>query len=159
MTMSASTTYQTKVYEKRSIMKTSVAQLIAFHERPDIFAKLSPPPLIVRVRRDDRKSLTDGDLEFTLWFGFFPIKWWARHEPGPTDTSFADVMVTGPMAYWRHEHIFQEAAGGAELIDRITLAHDKGLRGIFSRLMFDGLPLQFLFFYRHLRTRSIVEKQ
>ncbi len=158
MTISSPVTPKTKLYEKRSVMKTSVAQLTAFHERPDIFAKLSPPPLIVQVRRDDRKSLTEGDLEFTLWFGFFPVKWWARHEPGPTTTSFADVMVAGPLAYWRHEHIFQDAPGGAELIDRITLAHDTGLRGILSRLMFDGLPLQFLFFYRHLRTRSMVEK-
>lgn len=158
MAMSAPIIPQTHIYEKRSQLKTSVAQLVAFHERADIFAKLSPPPLIVQVRRDDRKSLTEGDLEFTLWFGPVPIKWWARHEPGPTPASFADVMVAGPLAYWRHEHIFQESDGGAELVDRVTLAHHTGWRGIFSRLMFDGVPLQFLFFYRHLRTRSIVEK-
>lgn len=147
-----------KVYEKRSVFKTSVTQLIAFHERPDIFTKLAPPPMLIRVRRDDRTSLTEGDLEFTLWFGFFPVKWWARHEPGPTETSFADVMVSGPLAYWRHEHIFREVSTGAELIDRITLAHHTGLRGLVSRLMFDGVLLRFLFFYRHLRTRLALER-
>jgi hypothetical protein len=32
------------------------------------------------------------------------------------------------------------------------------LIGLFTRLFFDGLPLRFLFFYRHLRTRMVIGK-
>lgn len=145
------------VYEKRTVMKTTLAKMTAFHSDPKAFSKLSPPPIFARIIRDDRTSLTEGELEFTLWFGFIPIRWLARHEPGPTPHSFADFMVKGPMAYWRHEHIFEETAGGVALIDRVTLAHKSGLAGLLTRLMFDGLPLQFLFFYRHMRTRSAVQ--
>jgi len=63
------------------------------------------------------------------------------------------------MAYWRHEHIFEETPGGAALIDRVTLAHKPGIMGLVTRLIFDGLPLRFLFFYRHWRTRQAVEKR
>lgn len=141
------------VYEKRSVMKSTLAKMIAFHNDPGVLGKLSPPPLIVQVIHNGRQSLTEGEVEFRLWFGPFPIRWLARHEPGPTSHSFADVMVRGPLAYWRHEHIFEEAPDGVVLIDRVTLAHHPGIRGLLTRLMFDGVLLRFLFFYRHLRTR------
>jgi len=148
----------TSVYEKRTVMKTTMAKMLAFHEDPAAMPKLTPPPMIVRVKRDDRTALTEGELDFTLWFGPVPIRWLARHEPGPTDTSFADRMIEGPMAYWRHEHIFEETPDGIALIDRVTLAHKPGWQGLLTRLMFDGVPLRILFFYRHMRTRQAVER-
>lgn len=150
---------QAHTYEKRSVIKTTMAKMIAFHQDREALAILTPPPIFVQTHRDDRTAFDAGELEFTLWFGPLPLRWIARHEAGPTETSFADRMVSGPMAYWHHEHIFHEVEGGVELTDRVTLAHQPGLQGFFTRLMFDGLPLRLLFFYRHLRTRmSIAEK-
>lgn len=146
-----------RVFEKRTVMNTTLAKMTAFHNDPAALSRLSPPPIFIRIIRDDRTSLTEGELEFTLWFGPIPIRWLVRHEPGPTEHSFADFMLRGPMAYWRHEHIFEEVPGGVALIDRVTRAHRPGLTGLLTRLMFDGPPLHFLFFYRHLRTRSAVE--
>lgn len=147
------------VYEKRSVMKTTLAAMTAFHQDPKALGKLSPPPIFMQMHRDARTSLTEGELEFTLWFAVIPIRWVARHEPGPTPDSFADRQVRGPMAYWRHEHIFEETEGGVALIDRVTLAHKPGFKGLVTRLAFDGLPLRFLFFYRHLRTRMAVTQR
>lgn len=147
----------TKVYEKSTIMNTTLKKMMAFHESPEAFGKLVPPPMIAQLREDHRTSITDGDLKFTLWMGPIPIKWHARHQEGPTETSFADLMIEGPMAYWRHEHIFDVVADGVKLTDRITLAHKDGFQGFLTRLMFDGISLKFLFFYRHLRTKWAVE--
>ncbi len=143
----------TKIFEKRSIIPTSLQQMIAFHEDPRALFKLTPPPIFMRPVRDDLRSLTSGEREFILWFGPLPVRWVARHEPGPIETAFADRMLSGPLAEWRHEHIFREVAGGVELTDRVTYAHRPGLPGLLTQLVFDGLPLQMLFFYRHLRTR------
>lgn len=156
MQMTSDAPANAHVFETSSLIKTTMPHIIEFHEDPAALSKLSPPPIFAQMRRDDRQSLTEGDLEFTLWLGPIPIKWWARHEPGPTATSFADRMVDGPMAYWRHEHIFTQEADGVRLTDRVTLAHKGGLQGLFTRLMFDGLPLRILFFYRHLRTRMAI---
>lgn len=145
------------VFQKRTVMKTTVEKMTAFHQDPKALARLSPPPIFMQLHRDERTSLTTGEIEFTLWFAVIPIRWLARHESGPTPNSFADLMVRGPLAYWRHEHIFEPVAEGVALIDRVTLAHRPGLPGLLTRLMFDGLPLQFLFFYRHLRTKQAVE--
>lgn len=145
-------------FEHSSVINTTMDAIWDFHEDPQAFAKLTPPPIFVQVHRRDLDSLTDGEMEFTLWFGPVPIRWLAQHEPGPTEHSFADRMMRGPVAYWLHRHIFEEVEGGIRLTDRITIQHKPGAAGILTRLMFGGLPLRFLFIYRHLRTRLTLEK-
>lgn len=145
------------VYEKSTIMQTTLERMMQFHEDPAALGTLTPPPIFIQVREDNRSSITEGDLKFTLWFGPIPLKWHVQHEPGPNDSSFADRQLSGPMGYWRHEHIFEEVEGGVKLTDRLTIAHKPGLPGLLTRLAFDGIPLQILFFYRHLRTKWAVE--
>lgn len=142
-----------KVFETSTTIATTMEKMQEFHRDADALAKLTPPPIFVRLREDNRISNTEGDLKFTMWFGPVPLQWHAQHQSGPTETSFADFMVSGPMAYWRHEHIFEEVDGGVRLTDRVTLAHPSGWQGLLTRLVFDGLPLRILFIYRHLRTR------
>jgi hypothetical protein len=141
------------IFEHRSVIPTTLERLTAFHNDPRALRRLTPPPIIMQCLKDTRTSLTDGELTFRLWFGPLPVRWTACHEPGPTPTSFIDRMIEGPMAVWEHQHIFREVPGGIELLDHITYEHKPGLPGVFSRLLFGGLPLRFLFIYRHLRTR------
>ncbi len=148
---------RTRVFQKSSVIETTLAEIKRFHEAPSALASLTPPPIRMQVHRDERRSLTEGEIEFTLFFGPLPIRWTARHEPGPSIDSFADLQLRGPLAYWRHEHIFAEVAGGVALTDRITLAHRAGFIGLLTRLAFDGLPLRLLFAYRHWRTRRALQ--
>ncbi len=147
-----------KVFEKKSVMKGTVQQLWDFHAQPNAFGKLTPPPIFIRVRENKLKALTEGTVDFTMWLGPIPLHWIAQHEPGPTDTSFVDRQIIGPMGYWEHQHIFRAVPDGVELTDHVTLEHKAGLAGLFTRLMFDGIPLQIFFFYRHLRTRMALGK-
>ncbi len=130
---------------------------MAFHQDPRALSRLTMPPTFIQVLRDDRKSLTEGEIEFTLWLGPLPVRWVARHAPGPIATSFADQMVRGPMARWEHLHLFEPAGEHTRLVDRITYAYKGGIGGLFTRLVFDGLPLRLLFVYRHWRTRRALE--
>lgn len=142
-----------------SVIPGTAEAAFRFHDEPDAFRQLTPFPIFVQVHRDDRTSLTEGEVEFTLWFAFLPLRWTAWHEPGPTEFSFADRMLTGPMKTWRHVHIFRDVPGGVELTDCLTLDYpDKGFYALFTRLFFSGLPLRILFFYRHLRTRFGLRK-
>ena len=148
-----------RVFEKTSLINTTLDEMMRFHADPGALSKLTPPPIFMRVQRDDRRSIREGEIAFTLWFGPLPIRWLARHESGPAEHSFADRQIEGPMAHWRHEHIFEAASGGVLLTDRISYAHKAGLKGMLTRLMFDGLPLRFLFAYRHWRTRLATQRQ
>lgn len=142
-----------RVFQSSTLFNATVDDLVTFHTNSGP-PSLTPPPIIVTVQSDTRISLTSGELAFTLWFLILPIRWVARHEAGPIATSFADVMLSGPVAYWRHEHIFTAEGTQARLTDRITLQHKPGIVGLLTRLMFDGLPLRFLFFFRHQKTKS-----
>ena len=142
------------IFTQVSVLPTSVEELTAFHNRPDVLRRLTMPPLVLQVLRDARTSLTQGEIEFRLWFGPIPVRWFARHTNGPIPTSFKDIQVKGPLAIWEHEHLFESVPGGAKLTDRITIEHRKGLAGWLTRLAFDGLPLRMLFTYRHWQTRK-----
>lgn len=144
-----------KHFDVQSVMPGTVHDLMAFHAEPAALRKLMLPPTFIQVIRDERASLTSGELEFTLWIGPVPIRWVAQHLPGPTASSFTDQMLQGPMAKWEHQHLFEPAPGGTGTIlhDRIRYAHKPGLTGLLTRLVFDGLPLRVLFWYRHWRTR------
>lgn len=149
----------TQTFTHASLFSATPDDLHAFHARLDVLRTLTMPPLILQIIRDDRTSLTEGEIEFRLWFGPIPVRWLARHVPGPIPTSFKDVQMAGPLARWEHEHIFQPAPGGAKLVDRIVLEHKPGPHGWLTRLFFAGLPLRLLFLYRHWRTRRALARQ
>jgi ligand-binding SRPBCC domain-containing protein len=146
-----------QVYKKSSVFKTTMERMIAFHQAPQALQVLTPPPIFVQVIDDNRLSLRAGDVRFRLWFGFVPIEWHARHEAASNAESFVDVMVEGPMAYWRHEHLIEADGDFIRLTDTVSLAHKAGWRGLLTGLVFDGIPLRILFYYRHLRTKWTVE--
>lgn len=140
-------------FEHTSVLPAPLEKIWAFHEQPNAFGILTPPPIFVQVHRREMVSLRQGEIEFTLWFAFFPIRWLALHEPGSTPTSFVDRMLRGPLKTWRHEHRLEATPNGTRLTDQITIEHHDGWRGVLTRLMFDGLALRMLFVYRHLQTR------
>lgn len=141
-------------FEHRSIIPATPEQVWAFHAQPNAFRILTPPPIFVQVHRSTLTALTDGEVEFTLWFLLLPARWHVRHEPGSTPHSFVDRTLSGVIDRWVHEHTMRAVPGGTELIDHIEITHKpRGFWSIFSRLFFDGVPLRLLFVYRHLRTR------
>ncbi len=145
-----------KTFTFRSTMPATATELRALHADPKTFSHLTMPPIILQVLRDDRNSLTNGEIAFRLWFGPFPVNWLARHESGPTPESFKDVQVKGPLYFWEHEHVIESTGSGSVLTDRIRFAHKPGLSGLLTRLLFDGLPLRLLFVYRHWQTRRLL---
>jgi len=142
-----------QAFEKTSLIKTTLPAIIAFHEDARALSRLTPPPVFVQIQRDARQSLTQGEVDFTLWFGLLPVRWTARHEPGSSEHSFIDRQVRGPMDYWEHEHSFKPREGGVELRDHLRYRHGTGLWGLFTRVAFCRTLLHLLFSYRHLRTR------
>ena len=146
-------------FSHETLIPASAERVTEIHDRPETFKMLAMPPLVIQVLRDDRRSLFEGEVEFNLWFGPLPIRWVARHEPGPIPTSFRDVQLSGPHKTWVHDHVFVPVAGGTRLVDRISIEHAPGLKGVLSRLFFDGPLLKLLFIYRHWQTRRLLARE
>lgn len=146
-----------RVFVHRSEMRGSLRALRRFHEDPRALQRLTPFFMPLKILRDERRSLSEGDVELRMGLGPLSYRWLARHEPGPTAESFTDRMAEGPLALFVHQHILEEGEHGVVLTDRITLAHRPGWRGLLTRLVFDGPALRLLFVYRHWRTRRALE--
>jgi ligand-binding SRPBCC domain-containing protein len=146
-----------RTFRHHSVFCATIADLTRFHSDPAALRVLTPPPVLCQIVRDERTSLTAGEITFRLWMGPLPIEWVARHEPASVALGFADRMLCGPLASWRHEHQFRPLPQGVELVDEVTYAHPPGWRGALTRLMFGGPALRAVFWYRHWRTRRAVE--
>ncbi len=145
--------YMVKLFVHSSVFSTTAEALTDFHNQPDVLRELTMPPILLQVLRDERTSLTQGEIEFRLWFGPLPVRWVARHAAGSIPSVFKDIQVRGPLAHWEHEHLIEAVSGGTRLTDRITFAHHAGVSGWLTRILFADLLLRLLFTYRHWRTR------
>ena len=119
---------------------------------------LTPPPVWVQMHKIE--PMAEGSIsEFTLWFGFLPIRWTARHSNVDAEHGFTDTQVRGPMKQWVHTHNFSEVATGiTRITEHIEYAHDSGGRGLLSRLLFTPIGLWFTFCYRRFVIRRRLEK-
>jgi uncharacterized protein (TIGR01777 family) len=141
------------VFEKRSVVPASAAQLFRYHAAPRAFQRLTPPWEHADVVEPLRR-LADGErATFTVSVGPVPVRWVARHEnvvdSGPPGTilGFDDVMEQGPASSWRHQHRFEPVTDTAcTLVDRITWTTPPG--GGFVV----GPKLERMFAYRHAIT-------
>ena len=78
---------------------------VRFHRESASMAKITPPPILVRMHSVP-DELGDGDeMSFTLWMGPIPLRWTARIEQ-VVATGFIDRQVQGPFGKWIHRHIF-----------------------------------------------------
>jgi ligand-binding SRPBCC domain-containing protein len=132
-----------------------VAEVFAFHERPDAFALLSPkfPP----VRKAGGGSGIQPGTRVELRIA--GVRWSALHTAYEKDRLFVDEQVRGPFAKWIHRHEFEAMGSQSRLTDRIDYRLPGGALAdiLFGWLL--QLGLRRMFAHRHRVTREFCEKQ
>jgi ligand-binding SRPBCC domain-containing protein len=84
---------------------------------------LTPPWLRFSVRTPSPIHLQRGTrIDYRLWLHGVPIRWQSRMEVWEPPVRFVDVQTRGPYRRWRHEHVFQEVAGGTICRDVVDYA-------------------------------------
>lgn len=129
-----------------------------FHRDTRALRRLTPPPIFVQFHY--LEPLAEGSIaEFTLWFGPFPLRWRAVHTQVDEQRGFTDTQVAGPLRFWRHRHIFKALDAQTTLIrEEIEYEYPPGMDGWWTRVVYSPLLLRFLFLYRSLITRWILER-
>ena len=132
-------------------VNASLDAVAAFHQDTRALKKLNPPGIVVQLHRVD--PMAEGSVsEFTLWMGPIPIRWRAIHSNVGIN-GFTDTHDKGPMAYWKHTHSFEYIKEQKTRIhETIEHVHPKGLRSLFTRLLFGRIGLTILFTYRNWAT-------
>ncbi len=141
-------------FDYRFQVDASVEAVRAFHGSTSVLRKLTPPPTWMQVHRFG--ELEENMIaEFTMWLGPIPLRWKALHrDVGPG--GFTDVQLEGPMQRWEHHHRFNPLASDrCEVHEHIDFEHSPGVRGVFTRMLFNPLSLRFLFAYRAWVTRRL----
>ncbi len=127
-------------FELRSHYPHPRQEVFAWHTRPGALTRLTPPDW-ARVVSGPTDGLNVGStlrlsVSPSLLAAVLPgplrlgMGWRARHTAFEPGELFVDEQVSGPMAYWRHEHHFADGPGGSTTVTdtvhwraRTALAH------------------------------------
>jgi ligand-binding SRPBCC domain-containing protein len=124
-----------------------------FHAEPRIIRRLTPFVVPMSMHRMD--PLGEGSVsEFTLWFGFLPVRWTALHVDVDPQAGFTDIQESGPFRSWVHRHRYEpDPRGGSRIVEHVDYQHDMGWSGFLTRTLFSPPMLFLLFTYRSLVMR------
>ena len=147
-------------FVKESVIKATPERVFAFHELPDVMARLLPPWENSRIV-EAAASLNTGSraLIDTKLFGLFTVRWEALHTAYDPPRMFEDVQVKGPFRSWCHRHIVKPHEEGALLRDEIEYEPPLGILGRSVAPLLIVPRLQRLFDYRHQVTRDWCERK
>ena len=135
----------------------TVTAVSDFHHDTSILKKLTPPPIYTQIHSFE--PLGEGSVaNFTLWVGPIPLRWTAVHS-NVSVNGFTDTQQSGPMKSWAHTHRFTAVSPTkTQVSEHIEYSHHSGLKGLFTRLLFNNAGLYLLFTARKLITRYHVGK-
>lgn len=145
-------------YVHRTLINAPLARVAAFHQDGTALQKLMPPP--IHVDFHTVQAVREGSqVDFTMWFGPFRVRWIAIHTAVDSLRGFTDVQVTGPFKHWVHRHSFESIDDHTTVIqDEIRAEFGSGLLlGLVSRFMWLNLPV--LFWHRGRAIRQALRSE
>lgn len=143
-------------FEHSSIFSCPAVRLWAFHMRPDALNILSPPGTRVV---DPGDGVADGSV-VTLAIGWWPLAftWKALHTGVRPPSSFTDVAIESPFAFWAHQHEIETlGTTSSRLRDVVHYLPPRWLPRWLG-VPATRLGLRVLFAWRHRRTRRAVAR-
>jgi ligand-binding SRPBCC domain-containing protein len=143
-------------FQHRFHVKAPLAKVMEFHRRPIGLKSLTPPLAFMQAQKVPALIQQGDSLTFRMWLGPILVTWESQF-PELTENSFTDIQGRGPFESWQHRHIFiQVDSQTTEIVDQIEAHLSRNLwRWFVGSLMWLTLP--FLFWYRKIQTRRILE--
>ena len=110
------------VLERATRLPFAAETVFAWHERPGVLERLTPPWEHVRVI--GRSGGIEDGASVVLQVGTpLGLRWVVRHREYVPGRQFADEQVKGPFARWVHLHRFEpDGPSACIMTDRIEYA-------------------------------------
>ncbi len=149
-----------KVHES-IVIERPVAEVFAFHKRPQNLAKISPGGVKVKVVSADDPMQNGSKIHVNFYFGPLPLPWVSEVEDYEEGVRFTEVQKKGPFRHWRHQHIFEETdEGHTRLVEILDYEVPFGGLGVAAAKMFmGGMSLDEIFQRRQANTKTLLESQ
>ncbi|MEO8636003.1 MAG: TIGR01777 family oxidoreductase [Gemmatimonadales bacterium] len=136
------------IFEHSSDLAVSAAEAYAWHARPGVLERLTPPWEPVQII-ERTGGLGDGRVVLEIPFGPWRQRWVAQHRDAIPDQQFVDEQVEGPFASWVHTHRFAPlGVDRCRYTDHIVYQLPLGATGELGA-GFVQRKLERLFRYRH----------
>lgn len=131
-------------FERVSTYQFPRAEVYAWHLRPGSMERLTPPGMLIALRRSTPGIAAGTELllrlSYPLATALLPVlpggrrapigvNWLLRYPEVITGERFVDEQVSGPFRRWRHEHHFADGPEGSTVLtDRIEWELPAALR-------------------------------
>jgi len=107
------------------------------------FQVLTPPPIVISA---------GTVIDYRLRVHGIPLRWQSRISVWEPPLRFVDEQVRGPYRCWRHEHTFEESAGGTLCRDVVDYAV---VGGRWIEALFVRRDLLRIFAYRQAKLAEV----
>ena len=142
--------------ERGQVIPAARDEIFTFFEEPRNLGKMTPGRMGFRILKMDDPPMRPGfRIKYRIKVFGAPIRWLttlSEYEPG---RRFVDEQTTGPYAFWRHEHLFEDAEGGTLMRDRVQYKLPFGILGNAVQKLIVARELERIFDYRAQRMEEL----
>ncbi len=148
------------IIEKSIAIAAPIEAVFDFHLDTENLALISPPWLKTKLVRESGEGLGKIIEMDVLQYHIFPSHWLVRIEEYDRPVRLTDLMLSGPMKYFRHSRTFsQPCASLTEIKDHLEYEPPFGLLGEIANKISIKKMMEEMFEYRHKKTKEILEER
>lgn len=143
-----------RLFESEIVLPRPRPEVFAFFSDAANLQELTPTWLHFRLDTPPPIALAEGALiDYRLRVRGVPVRWRTRIAAWEPPRRFVDEQLRGPYRLWHHEHLFEEADGGAatRVIDRVRYAVPGGPLGTLVDRLLVRRDVEKIFAFRRQR--------
>ncbi|MCB9853023.1 MAG: SRPBCC family protein [Phycisphaerales bacterium] len=137
----------------RLFVDRPIDDVFAFFSDAHNLQRITPPDLDFNILTPAPIDMHAGTLiDYKLRVHGIPIRWRTLINAWEPPYRFVDEQLRGPYRMWHHEHRFETAEGGTNVLDEVTF---KPLGGALMTRLFVGRDVKRIFEYRSSILRQL----
>ena len=148
------------IIESSVVIAAPIETVFDFHTDTDNLGLISPPWMKSKLIRESGEG--EGKmLELqVMQYNIFPSKWIVKIEEFDRPFRITDLMISGPMKYFRHSRTFsQPCASLTQMVDHLEYEVPFGAIGKIADKISIKKMMEQMFEYRHQKTKEILEER
>jgi hypothetical protein len=148
------------IIEKSIAIQAPIEAVFDFHLDTKNLGLISPPWMKTKLIRESGEGLGKIIEMQVVQYNVFPSHWLVRIEEYDRPFRLTDLVLSGPMKYFRHERTFsQPCASLTEIKDHLEYEVPFGAIGKIADKLSIRKMMEQMFEYRHKMTKEILEEK
>lgn len=134
------------------LVPASLEETFAFFADASNLQRLTPPSLHFTILTPVPVVMRAGvEIDYRIRVHGLSLPWRSRIDVWEPAVRFVDRQIVGPYRWWRHDHLFEAAAGGTRVVDRVEYLP----RASWISAPIVSRDLDRIFDYRHAALREV----